>query len=262
MIKKMNIIFITILICIITVCVWSVFIEPNILTVKHITIKDPALKGLKIVFASDFHIKPHEMYRLKRTVRAINRQNADIILLGGDYVNGHKKGSSMKIEKISEQFSHLQSKLGVYAVIGNHDGWQGKEEIISVLEKNNINILFNNNKCFEKFCIAGVDDMQTGTPDIIQALSGTKKPVILLSHTPDIMTDVPESVNLTLAGHLHGGQIRLNEAIITPSIYGKKYANGFLNDGGKKVYTTKGLGTSILPVRFNCPPEIAVITFD
>lgn len=259
--KKMNIIFITITILLFFTALWAVFIEPNTLTINRISIKDPALKGLTIVFASDFHIKPYEKYRLKRIIRAINKQNSDIIILGGDYVNGHKKGCTMKIEEIAAQFSQLKSRLGVFAVIGNHDGWQGKEEIINELEKNKVQVLFNSSKCFEKFCIAGVDDLQTGTPDINKALAGTKQPVILISHTPDIMPDVPYNVNLTLAGHLHGGQIRLHQAIITPSAYGKKYANGYLNDNGKKIYTTKGLGTSILPIRFNCLPEIAVITF-
>lgn len=245
----------------ILISVWAILIEPNILTVKRIAINDSELKGLKIVFASDFHIKPYEIYRLKRIIRAINKQNADIIILGGDYVNGHKKGSSMTIEEIAKQFSYLRADYGVYAVIGNHDGWQGKEEIIKELEKNKINVLFNSNKCFDKFCLAGVDDLQTGNPDINKALTGTKQPVILVTHTPDIMPDVPDSVNLTLAGHLHGGQIRLQQALITPSAYGKKYANGYLEDKGKKIYTTKGLGTSILPVRFNCLPEIAVISF-
>lgn len=250
---------ILILICI---TIWAVFIEPNILTVKHIKINDRTLKGLKIVFASDFHIKPYEMFRLKRIIRTINKQNADTILLGGDYVSGHKKGASMTIDKIAKEFSNIHSKYGTYAVIGNHDGWQGKEEIISELEKHNIKVLFNNNVCFDKFCVAGVDDMQTGSPDIKKALPLNGKPVILISHTPDIMPDVPNSVNLTLAGHLHGGQVRLFDAITVPSKFGTKYANGFLDDNGKKIYTTFGLGTSILPVRFNCPPEITVITFD
>ena len=241
--------------------IWAFGFEPNMLKVTTYRVAKPELSGLKIAFASDFHIKPYEIYRLKRIIRAINKQNADIIILGGDYVNGHKKGSSMTIEEIAKQFSYLRADYGVYAVIGNHDGWQGKEEIIKELEKNKINVLFNSNKCFDKFCLAGVDDLQTGNPDINKALTGTKQPVILVTHTPDIMPDVPDSVNLTLAGHLHGGQIRLQQALITPSAYGKKYANGYLEDKGKKIYTTKGLGTSILPVRFNCLPEIAVISF-
>lgn len=242
--------------------IWSVFIEPNILTIKHLIIKDKSLKGIKIVFASDFHIKPYETFRLKRIVNKINEQNADAILLGGDFVNGHKKGYSLTIDKIAKELSNLKSINGTFAIIGNHDGWQGKEEIISELEKNNITVLFNSNVCLDKFYIAGVDDIQTGTPDIKKALSGIHKPVILLTHSPDIMPNVPETVNLTLAGHLHGGQVRLNDAITVPSAYGKKYANGFLIDNNRKIYTTKGLGTSILPIRFNCFPEIVVIEFE
>ena len=245
-----------------SIIIWSVFVEPYILTVKRITVKDSRLSGLKIVFASDFHIKPYEMFRLKRIVKAINKQNADIILLGGDYVSGHRKGFSMTIDKIAYEFSKLKSKSGTYAVIGNHDGWQGKEEIITELRKNNITVLFNENKCFDKFCITGVDDLQTGTPDINKALPANNKPVILVTHSPDIMPDVPYSVTLTLAGHLHGGQIRAWKAITAPSKFKTKYADGFLDDNGKKIYTTRGLGTSILTVRFNCPPEIAVITFN
>lgn len=246
---------------ILLIFIWSIFIEPNILAVKNISINNNELKGLKIVFASDFHIKPYETYRLKRTVRAINKQNADIVLLGGDYVSGHKKGSSMPIENIAKEFSAIKSKYGTVAVIGNHDGWQGKLEVIEALQKNNIKVLLNSNVCFDKFCVAGVDDLQTGVVDINKALKDIKKPVILLSHTPDIFKDIPHSVNLTLAGHLHGGQIRLNGPIIVPSKYGKKFANGYIEQNGKKIYTTNGLGTSILPVRFNCPPEIAVINF-
>ena len=179
---------------------WSIVIEPNILTVKHIIIPDEKLKGLKIVFASDFHIKPYEMYRLKRIVKTINKQNADIVLLGGDYVSGHKRKSSMLVEKIAKEFSNIVSP--VYAVVGNHDGWYGKNDIIDALENNGIKVLFNNNSCLEDFCIAGVDDLQTGTPDIEKALKNINKHVILLSHTPDIMPEVPYDVNLTLAGHL------------------------------------------------------------
>lgn len=256
--KKVKLLFIIIFL-ILGLFIWSVFIEPNILTVKKLSVKDDKLKGLKIVFASDFHIKPYEKYRIQRTVKAINKQNADIVLLGGDFVNGHDCSFTMPVDEIAFELSKIRPKT--YAVIGNHDGWQGKSKVISSLEKNKIKVLLNENICFEKFCIAGVDDMQTGKPDLNKALNNVKQPVILLSHTPDIMPDVPDSVNLTLCGHLHGGQIRLNRALIVPSAYGLKYADGFVNDNGKKVYTSKGLGTSILPVRLNCPPEIVVIEF-
>lgn len=251
--------FITVLLLII----WSACIEPNIITVNKVQINDEQLRGTKIVFASDLHIKPHESIRLKRTVNIINKQNADIILLGGDYVNGHNKGNSMTIQDIAQGLAKLQSKYGTFAVIGNHDGWQGKEEAIKALKDNNINVLVNENKKAGKIYIAGVDDMQTGNPDIYQALKGVNAPVILLSHTPDIFPKVPDTVNLTLAGHLHCGQIRFPGIgpIILPSKFGKKYAEGLIIEKGKKMFVSLGLGCSILPIRFNCPPEIVVIEF-
>ena len=131
----MKIIILSLFLLLICLFIWSVIIEPNILTVKHLQIKDEQLKGAKIVFASDFHIKPYENYRLERIIRAINKQNADIVLFGGDYVSGHKKGSSMTIDKIAKSFSNITSKHGTYAIIGNHDGWQGKEEIVKQMQK-------------------------------------------------------------------------------------------------------------------------------
>lgn len=240
---------------------YSVVVEPNILTVKRITVTDERLRGLKIVFASDFHFKPYEKYRLKRIVRLINKQNADIILLGGDYVNGHKKGATLNLNIIAEEFSKLNSKYGTAAVMGNHDGWQGKLEIINAFKKNGITVLENNSKNFNKFTIAGVEDLQTGNPDVSKALANTENPVILLSHTPDIIPQVPLSVNLMLSGHTHGGQIVLGKPLVVPSKYGTKFAYGMLEEDGKKLYVSKGLGTSILPLRFNCLPEITVIEF-
>ena len=119
---------------------WAFFIEPNILEVKHLIIQNGDLNGLKIVFASDFHIKPYETYRLEKIVKAINNQNPDIILFGGDFVNSHKKNMTLPIEKISAELKNLNSKYGTYTVLGNHDGWQGKYEIIKHLEKNNIKV--------------------------------------------------------------------------------------------------------------------------
>ena len=74
---------------------------------------------------------------------------------------------------------------------------------------------------------------------------------------------MPEWTNITLAGHLHGGQIRLPfwGAIIVPSKYGNKYSQGFIEENNKKMIVTKGVGNSILNIRFNCTPEIVVIKF-
>lgn len=248
---------------IVFVIIWAVVVEPYSLTVKKISIKDESLKGLKIVFASDFHYKPYEKFRLKRDIKKINEQKADIILLGGDFENGHKKGQSLNIETIAKELGKLQAKYGIYSVLGNHDVWQGASEAYEALSKNGISVLKNSNKKAGPVYIAGVEDLQTQNPDIQNALSGVKQPVILLTHTPDIIKDVPDFVTLTLAGHLHGGQVRLpfHGALVAPSKYGTKYAYGFFLVKGKKLFVSKGIGTSILPIRLFCMPEIVLIEF-
>jgi len=242
---------------------WAFFIEPNLIQITNLKIQNEKLKGLKIVFASDFHIKPYEINRLRKTVDKINTQSPDIILLGGDYVNSHRKNMTLPIEKIAKELKNLKSQKGVYAVLGNHDGWQGKYEVIKALEDNNITVLENSNKNIDNYTIAGVEDMQTGNPDIFKAVNGANENIILLTHTPDIFPQVPTSVMLTLAGHTHGGQIvfPMIPPLLVPSQYGKKYAYGLKEGNGHKMFVSKGLGTSILPLRFNCRPEIVVIEF-
>lgn len=251
------------IIVILLIGVWSIAVEPYILTVRYLTVEDESLKGLRVLFASDLHYKRYEKFRLKRDIEKINAQKADIILLGGDFVNGHKKGQGLNIEIIAEELGKLKSKYGTYTVLGNHDVWQGAAEITEALTKHGITVLKNSNKKAGSVYIAGVEDLQTQTPDVEKALKGTKPPVILLTHTPDIIEEVPLSVNLTLAGHLHGGQIRLPVigAVVAPSKYGTKYAYGFFVVKGRKLFVSKGIGTSILPVRLFCMPEIVLIEF-
>lgn len=244
--------------------IWSVLIEPNILTVKHLIIKNKELAGFKIVYASDFHIKPYEGYRLKKTVKRINSENPDVILLGGDFVNGHDGSFTMSPEDIALGLKGLKSKYGTITVMGNHDGWQGKYRIIKALNANGITTLENKNIKLDKLTIAGVQDMQTGNPDIEKALNRAGENVILLSHTPDIFPLVPENVMLTISGHLHCGQINIPgiPPRYVPSKYGTKYLYGLIKENNKMLYTSRGLGNSILPLRFNCPPEIVIIEFE
>lgn len=261
--KKVLLIFI-----LITLFIYSFFIEPDKLNVKHYKINDEALKGIKILFVSDFHIKPNQEKRLNKVVNIINAQQPDIILSGGDFVYGHNEKMTMPISDIVEQLKNVKTKYGFYTVLGNHDWWVNGENITEVLTANGIKVLANNNLRINlkgrNIYIAGVEDKTTRTPDIYKALNGTENPVILLSHSPDVFPKVPEKVNLTLAGHLHGGQVRLPllGAIIVPSSYGNKYSQGLIEENGKKMLVTKGIGNSILPVRFNCTPEIVVIEFE
>lgn len=246
----------------------AIVIEPYSLTVTRYTISNPHFQNLKIVFATDFHIGANhfEESRLKKIIKAINDENADLVFLGGDYVKGHQKNSSMPIEKIVTYLSEIKSKYGIYAVLGNHDNYYGKNKVLSAFSQSNITVLDNQNIIIpvhnSKISIAGVSDLSTDIPNIDKALNHTKLPTVLLSHSPDLFYDI-HNVDLMLAGHTHGGQIVFPfiGALLVPSNYGQKYRYGFIREPRKNMIVSKGLGTSLLPLRLNCRPEIVVIQF-
>lgn len=247
---------------------YGCFIEPNKLEVTNYVIQDQELSGVKIVFASDFHIKPHQQNRLEKIVDLINSQNPDLVLSAGDFVSGHLQKTTMTPEDIAKCLGKVKSKYGFYTTLGNHDQWYGEEEITKNLEANKIKVLNNTNKKVivngKPIYIAGIQ-YKPSMIQISNAIDNTQKPTIMLTHSPDEFKKIPQDyVNLILAGHTHGGQIRLPllGPLFTASNYGDKYAKGLIKEDGKTMITTTGIGTSILPIRFNCTPEIVVIEFD
>lgn len=261
--KKRNIITLLLI-----ALMWCITIEPNVVVVNKYKINDKNFEGIKIVFAGDFHVKPYQEKRLQYVVNKINAQNPDIVLLIGDYVNMHEEVMSYPITEIARQLSQIRAKYGIYTVLGNHDYFKEGEKIKKALSETGITVLENKCKTIningKNISIAGIEDLTTGFPNLGKALRFAQNPTILLSHQPDIFPEVPEKVNLTLAGHVHGGQVVLPfiGPIIVPSKFGAKYASGYFEENGKKMIVTKGIGTSILPIRFNCMPEIVVIEFE
>ncbi len=237
--------------------IWSFFIEPNLLVIKNYTFKE--LSDKKIIFVSDFHIAKNERKRLQKIVNTINEIEPDLVLSGGDFIKGHDGKYTLPIEEQVKEFNKINAPM--ITVLGNHDGMFDKERVRNVLQTNGITVLENSNTEFEGLSIAGVEDIQTGFPDVELALIGTEHPTILLSHNPDIYYDVHEKVELILAGHLHGGQIYLPfvGALNVPSKYGNKLVRGLIEETHNKMLVTNGLGTSILPIRFGAVPEIIVI---
>lgn len=263
----MKIIKILFLVFVITLGFYSFFIEPNKMVITEYFVEDKALSGIKVVFAGDFHVKPHQKKRLKEIVEIINCQNPDIVLSTGDFPSGHTKFLTMPIEDIAKEFRNITAEYGFYTSLGNHDQYFGTDYVKEKLEKNNINVLYNSNKKVtingKDVYIAGIQYKPKDISLIEKSLQNTKQPTIMLTHSPDEITKMPNNINLILAGHTHGGQIVLPiiGPLFTASKYHKKYVYGFINDNGKKLITTKGIGVSILPFRFNCPPEIVVINF-
>jgi predicted MPP superfamily phosphohydrolase len=174
------------------------------------------------------------------------------------------------------QFARLAAPFGVWAILGNHDWWNDVAGVRAAFAKVGIPVLENRSVLLgtgaRRFWLAGLGDQLAhplgahrfrGEDDLDGTLAQvtTDDPVILLAHEPDIFPSVPDRVALTLAGHTHGGQIRvplLWERIV-PSRYGARYAYGHIVETGRHMVVSGGLGTSFVPVRLGVPPEIVRI---
>lgn len=246
---------------------YSYFIEPNKLDITHYKLEDKELSGIKVVFATDFHVRKYQAKKIEKLVDLINSYNADLVLSSGDFVAGHTQLSTMSVDKIASLLGKVKSKYGFYTCLGNHDDWQDRKLMTSEFAKNGITILRNENV---KLNINGKDvyivGIQYKVKDIAlidKSLENTKSPIIMLTHSPDEFVKMPSHINLVLAGHTHGGQVILPfiGTIFTASKYKDKYLNGYFEEDGKKMIVSRGLGVSILPFRFNCKPELVVIEF-
>ena len=153
-------------------------------------------------------------------------------------------------------------------MLGNHDWRRDGVRIADVLQKHGIEVLENENRRIDhaggSLWLAGLADCNMRRPDVRKALENAGNPVLVITHSPDIFPQVPERAALTLAGHTHGGQVALPwlGALLVPSAFGKRYEGGLTVENGKKLLVSLGLGTSLLPVRFNCRPEIVVVEFE
>lgn len=245
------------IIIIVLLGIWGFFIEPNLIIVKKYKTNDFGNK--KIVFISDLHISKFDKNRLKRIVKLVNKQNPDLVISGGDYIKGHSGKNSLDISIITEELKKINAPI--ISVLGNHDGKFDKYTVKKALEDSGIKVLMNSSVKFNDIFVAGVEDLKTGTPNIETALENAEFPRILVTHNPDIYYDIKEDIDLILAGHVHGGQVRMPfyGSIIVPSMFGTKFACGEFKETQNRMIVTKGLGTSILNVRFWCLPEIIVL---
>lgn len=254
---------------------WAFWYEPNSLRVEAVTLEIPDwpanLNNFKIVALSDLHVgSPHiTLDKVRRIVELSNEQQPDLTVLLGDYViQGVIGGKFAAPEDFAPLLQTLQAKNGVYAVLGNHDWMLDGTRVTQALEQANVKVLTNATVKIETaqspFWLVGVGDFFSHHQDVEKSFAtvNAPAPILAITHTPDIFLKFPPQVTLTLAGHTHGGQVNLPllGRRVVPSNYGDKYAVGYVEENGKRIYVTSGIGTSILPARFRVPPEIVVLT--
>jgi len=261
-------------IVVVAASLWGFVVEPASLQVREYEPrleKLPAeLVGLRVAVLADLHVGSpfNGLDKLREIVEQTNELQPDLVLLAGDYViQGVRGGRFVAPEDFAPVLGRLQARLGVWAVLGNHDWWLDGPRIRAALEKSGVRVLENEAAVLEEptsLWLAGVSDYWEGEPDIDLALKHvpTGAVVIVLTHNPDVFPEMPDRVALSIAGHTHGGQVRLPllGRLIVPSRFGERYAAGHVVEEGRNFFVSTGLGTSIIPVRFGVAPEISVLT--
>lgn len=223
---------------------------------------------VRIALISDIHVAGPDMRpeRLARIVQQINAERPDVVLIAGDLLGDDKYLVTRRYSpgQAIAPLAGLTAPLGVFVAPGNHDHWIDMSEIVRATARHGVKLLVNEAVQAGPLVIGGLDDAHIGVHDVaatmrqMERLEGGR---VMLSHSPDAFPEVPRDVSLTLAGHTHCGQIAWpwGTAPLTMSRYGQRYACGRVDEGGKVLITTAGLGTSGIPLRLFAPPDIWII---
>jgi len=237
---------------------------------RHETLELPAwpsdLSGLRVALIADLHAGSPQIdeERIGRIVAAVNSQSVDLVALLGDYIDTEVAlAEEIDPSVIADLLSGLESRLGTIAVLGNHDWAHTGPRMGQALRDAGIELLENRATGVDGFWIAGLGDLMKRTADLEGTLAQVPDgaPVLVFSHNPDVFPRVPASVALTLSGHTHGAQVDIPvlRDKLTPSRFGARYTGGHIEEGGRHLYVSDGIGTSRLPVRFRAKPELPVL---
>ncbi len=263
-----------------TICVsalgytYARFIEPKFVEIKELTISHDLIprnfNNIKIVQFSDTHIGHYfDLDHFHSIVHKINKLEPDIVFFTGDLLDNPKTYTQSK--ELIPLLEKVRAPFGKFAIYGNHDhGGYGSDLYKEIMSNADFHILTNSSQTInlagDIIAVAGLDDMMLGKPDFQKTLQDVPASTytILLAHEPD---GAPRSAalgaNLQLSGHSHGGQIQLPflGPIITPPL-GRVYYEGKYEVGATSMplYVNRGLGTTRLPFRLLCRPEITLFT--
>ncbi len=220
--------------------------------------------GTLIVFASDFHYKSKFADKqLRGTIETIGRIAPDLIMLGGDYVEG-----CQNINALFEAIGSIDAPLGKYAVMGNNDYETCYDEIVEAMQRNGITLLEHRNDTItagdEWMIVSGIRNPFDVSNSVTPTLQLNDSDfVIMLVHTPDYALDNSiANTDLVLSGHTHGGQITFFGiyAPVVHSRHGQRYRTGMKrNSSGTPIIITNGLGTSQRNIRLFAPSEVVAV---
>ncbi|MEW6243338.1 MAG: metallophosphoesterase [Bacillota bacterium] len=239
--------------------VYAAFIEPNWLRVVSLNLPvqglGRAFDGFRLVFLSDLHGRASVAGR--PISELVSSLRPDLVVIGGDVVARRTGGVAPR------WLSLLASEVPTVAVPGNHDhrhgdALAGLSRTVRVLKNTSMRLQRNGSSLW----LVGCDDEKSGMADPAAALGGTGRPVILISHSPDVVLHPSvQAVSAVLAGHTHGGQVCLPffGPVLTNSVLPRRTARGCSVVRGVRLVVTAGIGASYLPFRFLCRPELWLI---
>lgn len=241
---------------------------PRRLLVHDVPLQVPGwpaeLDGLRVAVVGDLHAGSPAvgLERLRRVVQQVVDARPDLVVLLGDHLADVWLGTHLEPGQMAEALAGLAQAAPVVGVLGNHDWYAGGHRVrralvaagLPVLEEAAVPLLDG------RLWVAGVSDLWERTPSVEAALAGVPDgaPVVLLTHNPDVVLDVPPHVQLVLAGHTHGGQVRVfGRGVHTISERtGNRFSAGWF--AAERLYVTPGVGASIAPVR-TVLPEVPVL---
>ena len=250
-------------------CYWTAIAEP---VVRRASVALPGFPAgqppVKVAFLSDLHVQGPDMppERLARIVEQVNAEQPDLVLIGGDFAGTRTLSTKHYTPaEIAAPLRGLRARLGVIAVLGNHEYMDDAPAMRAALTAAGIRVLANQAVQAGPLAIGGLDDQVSGhnrDNQTYAAMRGLPGARVLLSHGPDSFATLPADIGLMLAGHTHCGQIvlPLYGAHSTGSVYGERYRCGFIEENGRKLIVTAGIGASILPLRLMAHPDFWIVT--
>jgi len=245
------------------ILLYSFLIEPNFVATTYIDLNFSSLpksfKGFRIVQLTDLHFGSTSFLIYPIVLEKVKELKPNIIVITGDLVS-----SKSAVNQAASFVNYLSKIAPTYIVFGNWDHWENLENYSFLFS--NTTLLINSNTFLhrnnESICLVGVDDPYTGFDDLQKALPKNCSFKILLAHSPQIIGKARGKVNLILAGHTHGGQVRFPFIgalfVPLPEEY-KKYTYGLFFENSTYMFVSRGIGTRLLPIRFLCSPEIVVV---
>lgn len=262
---------IVLVIILVLLAIWGKFCEPNILAVNDFKLENEKIpesfNGSKIVHFSDLHYGLLDEKRLKKLVNQINDLKPDIVVFTGDLIEEGYSLSDNDTKTLIKYLSKINSKLGKYAILGNHD--IKNENFDNIMYDSAFRVLKNNydtiyNEKNEPILIYGFDDSLNGKPNPKGLKDKSINSInyrIALIHEPDYINEFiyDYDISLVLAGHSHGGQVKIPgiRPLFLPEGC-KKYYKSYYEVNNTPLYISNGIGGSMLDFRLFSMPSINV----